>query len=209
MNIIKEGDIIKRHIIGVDPALAGDKSALILLRIVDHVTLRHFQNPLHELRYDLIGTKTLSGSLVHQAGEIEGIIPRFERCTVALDCTGLGIGLENILYASGVYAKKIVITGGQRANHSGRNLNVPRTVLIECLQRIIQQQKLKILKSQYSDLLLRELESFRSVYTSDGKLRFEADISRSLSHADFSFATACAVYVAENTGECVAVGWPG
>jgi hypothetical protein len=107
-----------------------------------------------------------------------------------------------------LYPKKIIITVGLSENHSGRTYHIPRTILIENLPSIIQQKRLKVLKSQYSDLLLKELESCRSVYDGNGRLRFEADISRSLSHADFSFVTACAVYVLENTGEVQAVQLP-
>jgi len=209
MSEYKEVDLILRHVLGVDPSLGGDKSAACLIREIDHVTLRHFQDPLHQRSYQVIGTKALSGSLVSQSAQIEAIMSRFERCVVGIDITGMGVGIADILESNHVYPKRITITGGNHANHNGRKMNVPRTVLIETLQRVIQQGKIIVLKSQYSDLLLRELESFRSVYTSDGKLRFEIDISRSLSHADFSFGTAVGVYVLENSGEVQAVSLAG
>lgn len=120
------------------------------------------------------------------------------RCVVAVDATGLGEPVVDMLRSSGLGCEvsAVNITGGERETRSGIVWNVPKSDLMAGVQVLIEKRELKIAgKLEEADALVRELADVRMTPGNAGRVRIGAD--RAGEHDDLVMALALACWRAK------------
>jgi len=181
-------------VIAVDPSVGGDISALSVLELVDDDFDNGFAT-LHNEFTKVRATKSLSGSLVQQADEIEELWKRYKKPEIGADVTGLGVGMAHILESRGIYPMKVTITSGMNEDRHGRVWHIGRTPLLSGLVRQLEQEKLKIMQTPHSEVIRAELTNFRNKFDNRGRLKYESVLDREISHSDFLFSIAIGVLI--------------
>lgn len=126
------------------------------------------------------------------------------RTALAVDATGVGAAVVDMLRKSGLSFDAVTITGGDTESHGTTysDWRVPKRDLIGGLQVLLQSERLKVAsRLQHAETLKRELLNFGvKVNISTGHDSYEA--WREGDHDDLVLATALAAWKAEK-GEFV------
>ena len=125
--------------------------------------------------------------------------PQLERCLLAVDMTGVGRAVVDMLVAMRPRAHivPITITAGKGVTSDNRGgWHVAKKELVSVLQVLLQSRRLKIAKSlANAAVLVRELETFKVKVTSSANETFEA--WREKDHDDLVLSVALATWLAE------------
>lgn len=125
--------------------------------------------------------------------------------TLAVDATGVGPPVVDMLRRSGLQPVAITITGGNQVTHPApRDWNVPKRDLVSVLQVLFHSGRLKIAAQlPHAETLKRELLNFRAKISVSGHDTYEA--WREGQHDDLVLALALACWA----GEHVRLAAPG
>ena len=100
------------------------------------------------------------------------------RCAMAVDATGVGTPVVEMLKEAGLDCEvcAVTITSGERANETGSGWNVPKQDLIAGVQVLLERGALRIARD-LGELapLVRELMDMKSLRSRTGRIRFGAD----------------------------------
>jgi hypothetical protein len=190
--------------LGLDLGQKSDYTAIALLEFRSG-GLPHYLTPwdVPKSTYDLRYLERIAlGTPYHRVvRRIAGIVrtPGIAgRCTLVVDCTGVGQGVVEMLREANLdcWLIPITITGGHNAHTVGRGKTVPKRDLISTLEVMIENQELRIA----ADLperrrLVEELMSMRSGPTRGGNgTRFGAS---GRNHDDLVLAISLACWQAK------------
>ncbi|MDP9438682.1 MAG: hypothetical protein M3P49_08050 [Actinomycetota bacterium] len=115
---------------------------------------------------------------------------------LAVDATGVGVAVVDLLRQRGLRFKAVTITGGNREAREGRNFRVPKRDLVAGLQVLLQTGRLKIASGlEHAETLRGELLAFRVKVSASGHDSYEA--WREQDHDDLVLAACLASWAAE------------
>ncbi len=116
---------------------------------------------------------------------------------LAVDATGVGGPVVDLLRKTGLNPLAITITGGDKASHEGQDYRVPKRDLVTCVQVLQQQRRLKVSPGLVEGAtLVREMQSFSYKISEVGHDSYGS--WREGSHDDLTLSVACALWVARN-----------
>lgn len=117
---------------------------------------------------------------------------------LAVDATGVGAAVVDMLGHAGLSFKSVVITGGERQTRDGDTHRVPKRDLIAAPQVLLQGRRLKIAPDlPDAETLTEELLNFRHAVTRSANEAYGA--WREGDHDDLVLAVALAVWAAHKT----------
>ena len=115
---------------------------------------------------------------------------------LAVDATGVGRAVLDLLDRQGLHPLAITITGGDQVQSDGREFRVPKRDLVSTLLVALQSNRLRIAKAlPMAPVLLEELLNFKAKISVSGHDSYEA--LRESIHDDLVLATAIACWSAE------------
>jgi hypothetical protein len=186
-----------RYIVGLDLGQAQDPTAVCVVEVLigdgknglppgPSYHVRHLQRFRLGTPYPEIVTQvtTLMGNL------------KDPEALLAVDATGVGRPVVDLLRQAGLAPLAITITAGDKVTHEGKEYRVPKRDLVAALQVALQSQKLKIAASlPDAKTLIAELLSFK--VRIDPKTAHDSyDTWREGAHDDLVLATGIAVWAA-------------
>lgn len=112
---------------------------------------------------------------------------------LAVDATGVGVAVTDMLREAGLRFKSVTITGGEKEHREGNNYRVPKRDLITRAQVLLQNRRLKVVPTlAEAATLIQELTNFRYKISPSGHDSYEA--WREGDHDDLVLALALAVW---------------
>ena len=142
--------------IGLDLGQKRDPAAIAIVEKKGLILVRHLERmPLG----------TTYPNIVERIRRIANHHPLAGRCALAVDGTGLGAPVVDMLRAAriGCEIAAVTITGGEKESKSGNTWNVPRTDLIAGLQLLLEQKQIKIAsRLKETEAIVRELMNINS-----------------------------------------------
>ncbi|MEN6341044.1 MAG: hypothetical protein ABFC89_00630 [Methanospirillum sp.] len=181
--------------VGLDLGQAADYTAIAVVEWTpDALKVRHLQ------RFAL---GTLYPAIVDAVAGLVSRLPGSPE--LAVDQTGVGRPVVDLLRVRGLRFDAVTITGGDTATHDGQDWRVPKRDLVGAVAVALQNERLKIARAlPEAETLKRELLNFK--VTIDPKTAHDSYSSwRESDHDDLVLAVALAVWSAERLGGCVAV----
>ena len=122
--------------------------------------------------------------------------PLTDECALAVDATGVGIAVTDMLRNAGLHFDGVTITSGEKETREGSRWRVPKRNLISACQVLLQQRRLKIAASlPEAKTLTEELLNFRYKITQASNLTYES--WREGAHDDLVLALSLAVWKAK------------
>lgn len=134
---------------------------------------------------------------------LESLLSRLTRpCEMAVDATGVGLAVVDLLRSRGLVFRAVTITGGDKETGEGRIHRVPKRDLVAGLQVLLQSGRLKIAAGlPDAETLRSELVNFRVKISASGHDSYEA--WREKDHDDLVLAAALCSWVAARGGGAV------
>lgn len=134
---------------------------------------------------------------------LESLLSRLTRSyDLAVDSTGVGLAVTDLLRDRGLRFRAVTITGGDKETSEGRNHRLPKRDLIAGLQVLLQSGRLKIAADlEHAETLRNELLNFRVKISASGHDSYEA--WREAAHDDLVLAAALCSWVAARGGGVV------
>ena len=153
--------------------------------------------PVYEVRH--LERLPLGTSYPEVVGRVRALLntpPLADDCALAVDATGVGMAVTDMLRKAGLYFDSVTITSGDRETREGSQWRVPKRDLISACQVLLQQRRLKIAASlPEAKTLTEELLNFRYKITQASNLTYES--WREGTHDDLVLALSLAVWEAE------------
>ena len=176
--------------VGLDLGQAADYTAIAVVEWTpDALKVRHLQ------RFQL---GTAYPAIVDDVAALMSRLPEYPE--LAVDATGVGRPVVDLLRVRGLRLEAVTITGGDTATHDGMDWRVPKRDLVGGVAVALQTGRLKI-AAGLSDAatLTRELLNFK--VSIDPKTAHDSYSSwRESIHDDLVLAVALAVWSAERVG---------
>jgi len=195
-------EVGRRYFIGLDLGQAQDYTAVAVVeRLVtagerDLVTYERQKEVSLRLRMvERMALGTPYPAVVERVREITGASELAGKCVLAVDATGVGRPVVDLLHAArlGCRIWPVSITGGDTESYSGGYYRVPKRDLVVRLQVAVQRDDLRIAaKMRDAEMLLREMGEMRVRVTEPGREQF--GVWRSGEHDDLVLAVALAVW---------------
>ena len=153
--------------------------------------------PVYELRYlERLPLGTLYPEVVGRIKALLSTPPLADECALAVDATGVGVAVTDMLRNAGLHFDGVTITSGEKETREGSRWRVPKRDLISACQVLFQQRRLKIAASlPEAKTLTDELVGFRYKITQASNLTYES--WREGAHDDLVLALSLAVWEAE------------
>jgi hypothetical protein len=153
--------------------------------------------PVYELRH--LERLPLGTRYPEVVGRIKALLstsPLADECALAVDATGVGVAVTDMLRNAGLHFDRVTITSGEKETREGSRWRVPKRDLISACQVLLQQRRLKIAASlPEAKTLTDELLNFRYKITQASNLTYES--WREGAHDDLVLALSLAVWEAE------------
>jgi len=123
--------------------------------------------------------------------------PIFDQPKLAVDITGVGLGVFDFVKQSGlpVIHRPILITAGSHVTNEAGCYHVPKKELVSVLQVLLQSRRLRVANIPERELLVKELLQFKVKVSTAGNESFEA--WRERDHDDLVLAVAMALWLGE------------
>ncbi len=113
---------------------------------------------------------------------------------LAVDATGVGVAVTDMLADAGLRFKSVTITGGEKESREGNSYRVPKRDLIAKAQVLLQNRRLKVVPTlSEAATLTQELTNFRYKISPGGHDSYEA--WREGDHDDLVLAVSLAVWL--------------
>jgi hypothetical protein len=153
--------------------------------------------PVYEVRHlERLPLGTRYPEVVGRVKALLNTSPLADECALAVDATGVGVAVTDMLRNAGLYFSSVTITSGEKATREGSHWRVPKRDLISACQVLLQQRRLKIAASlPEAKTLTEELLNFRYKITQASNLTYES--WREGAHDDLVLALSLAVWEAE------------
>lgn len=121
---------------------------------------------------------------------------QLDNCTVAVDSTGVGRPIVDLLREAGLTPVAITITSGEHVTSDDEfNYRVPKRDLVMAVQLLQQQQRLKVSKGlAEGPAFANEMQNFKYKISLAGNDSYNA--WRESDHDDMVLAAACALWLA-------------
>ena len=170
------------------------------LRIIEHEIDEEAESvpePVYEVRHlERLPLGTRYPEVVGRVKALLGTPPLADECALAVDATGVGVAVTDMLRNAGLYFDSVTITSGEKESREGSHWRVPKRDLISACQVLLQQRRLKIAASlPEAKTLTEELLNFRYKITQASNLTYET--WREGAHDDLVLALSLAVWEAE------------
>ena len=182
--------------VGLDLGQASDYTAIAIVeKIGDHGDTGAPLNVRHLQRFAL---GTTYPAIVEAVAGIVASLPDGAR--LAVDATGVGRPVVDLLTARGLRLHAVTITGGDTATYDGTNWRIPKRDLVGAVAVALQTGRLKIASClPDAATLTRELLNFK--VTIDPKTAHDSyGAWRESIHDDLVFAVGLAVWSADKFG---------
>ena len=170
----------------------------IIEREIDEET-DSLPEPIYEVRHLerlLLGTR-----YPEVVGRIKALLntpPLADECALAVDATGVGVAVTDMMRKAGLHFDSVTITSGEKEIHERFSWRVPKRDLISACQVLLQQRRLKIAASlPEAKTLTEELLNFRYKITEASNLTYES--WREGAHDDLVLALSLAVWEAKKS----------
>jgi len=153
--------------------------------------------PVYEVRHlERLPLGTRYPEVVCRIKALLNTPPLADECALAVDATGVGVAVTDMLRQAGLYFDSITITSGEKESREGSHWRVPKRDLISACQVLLQQRRLKIAALlPEAKTLTEELLNFRYKITQASNLTYES--WREGAHDDLVLALSLAVWKAE------------
>jgi hypothetical protein len=161
--------------VGLDLGKKRDPAAVAVVERFDRDAVFHRLGVRHVER---VALGTPYPRVVERVREIVGKVSLAGRCFLAVDATGVGEPVVDLLRAArlGCDLCAVTITGGEYQHHNGGAWSVPKRDLIAHVQVLLERDELRIARRMRDvGSLVRELLDMQSTTTSSGGRRFGAD----------------------------------
>ncbi len=194
------------YVLGLDLGQRQDYSALTL----DEIHARGTPEARHHARYlRRWPLNTAYPTIVDDVAALDGRPPLERTDVLAIDQTGVGRPVVDMLRQKQLRPVAITITGGDSVSAEGAFLRVPKRDLIGILQVLLQTERLKFARSLPDvPVLIQELESFRVKISP--QTAHDSYEHREGQHDDLVLATAVAAWYAERSQPNLRLlGWAG
>ena len=157
---------------GLDVGQKRDPSALVVVERsevatgeVSRVTFERVREVRQVVRWaEAMPLGLEYGEIVERVRAVAGWPELEGRCTVAVDATGVGAPVVEMLKRAGLgcTVTGVVITGGERAKQEGGEWRVPKRVLVQRLLVMLEQGELRVAgRMAGADKLMAELAGMR------------------------------------------------
>ena len=179
--------------VGLDLGQASDYTAIAVVEwMPSALNVRHLQR---------FQRRTVYPAIVDEVAGLMSRLPEYPE--LAVDATGVGRPVVDLLTARGLRLYAVTITGGDTATHDGMNWRIPKRDLVGAVAVALQTGRLKIASGlPDAATLTRELLNFK--VTIDPKTAHDSYSSwRESDHDDLVLAVALAVWSADRFGGCV------
>ena len=185
--------------LGLDLGQKRDPSALAMVERVEKMpawlAVRHVERMPLGLPYPAVVARIREIVL---SNEFHG------QCTLAVDATGVGAPVVDMLRAArlGCPMTAVTITGGEKASGDqwSANASVPKRDLMAEMLVLLEHRKLRIGQMPEGAQLIRELKDIRAKLTSQGTVRIGAEGTGE--HDDLAMALALACWRAKSRPPC-------
>ena len=191
-------------LVGLDLGQRRDYTALAVVQRTD--TLRPSGElrvaPTREARYAVKQLDRIRGVSYETVAERMVALlkrPELAKAQLAVDGTGVGVAVLDMLEARGLRPERVTITGGLEATSHGREHHVPKRDLASAVAVLLDAERLLIDEAlPLAPALTGELENFRVKLSPTGHASFEAGTDwRENEHDDLVLAVALAVWLGE------------
>jgi hypothetical protein len=159
--------------VGLDLGKKHDPAAVAVVERVDGVVQR-----LGVRHVERVPLGTPYPRVVDRVRQIVQSAPLRGRCALAVDATGVGEPVVDLLRAArlGCELCAVTITGGEYQHSRGSAWSVPKRDLIAQVQVLLERDELRIARRMPdAGSLVRELLDMQSTTTSSGRRRLGAD----------------------------------
>lgn len=185
-------------IVGVDVGQAHDHTALAIVqprwrRDDPEAALA----PIYDIRYlDRAPLGTSYPGLVRAIARMLTQPPLDGGARLIVDATGVGRPIVDLFIEHGLRPIAVTVTAGDQVNGRGRAVRVPKRDIASSLQRILQEERLRIASAlHHAGTLVDEMLDFRVRITASGHDQYGT--WREGAHDDLVFAVAIALWHAE------------
>lgn len=183
-----------RYYVGLDLGQAADYTALSVIDAVPQGEGEPTQLQIvHLHRYPL------GMSYPDIITDVQTVLSRISSTLLAVDATGVGRPVVDLLRKEKLNPIAITITGGDKAIHEGTNWRVPKRDLVGLLSVAFQNKRLKIAASlPFAKTLIDELLNFKVKVSAAGHDSYEA--WREGDHDDLVLSVAMACFAESKYG---------
>lgn len=177
---------------GVDLGQAADYTAIVVTQVLDdHLDVRHIQR---------LPLGTPYPAQVSTIARMMSTAPLGPSTTVAVDATGVGRAVVDLLRPLPFRLLPVTITGGASASRGAQGWHVPKRDLITATQVSLQQGRLRIAAGlPMAKELITELAAYRVSLASSSGNESWANDWRMAPHDDLVLALCIAVWAASRS----------
>ncbi len=196
-----------KHILSVDLGKDGDYTAMALLSLQERLMERVPRHQYDTTRASIVSSFALLGLERAELGtpytEISRRVARLttapaysQDILVVIDATGVGNAVAEMFAQAGVYAMKLIVTGGHEPSVKNGRYYVPKKDLVAALRTAFDTGRLKVAPGlpAWGDLLAEMTNFVMKRDQRTGHEKFEA--WRERDHDDLVLALAMGVWVA-------------
>lgn len=175
--------------VGLDLGQAADYTAIAVVELVaDAFHVRHLQ------RFAL---STTYPAIVDAVAGLMSRLPEYPE--LAVDATGVGRPVVDLLRTAGLRPNAVTVTGGSTTTHEGMDWWMPKRDLVGGVQVALQQGRLQIARAlPEAETLIHELTNYKVTISDAGHDSYGA--WRESIHDDLVFAVGLAVWSADKFG---------
>jgi hypothetical protein len=194
-------ETVRRYVLGCDLGQLADATALA---VIERETVwsptaatveRRPRRPVYNVRH--LERLPLGVTYPAQAAHVARLLatpPLAGNTELAVDSTGVGIPVLDLLRHAGLRPVGITITAGERVTREGGDYRVPKLELVSRVQALLHAGELRIARAMpEATALTDELRDFRVTFNAVGYASFGARTGR---HDDLVLAVAIAVWLA-------------
>jgi hypothetical protein len=184
---------VTRYYVGLDLGQAQDYTAL---SVIDAPPQESGPSPLHIVH---LHRYQLGMTYPDIIADVQRVLSRIPGARLAVDATGVGRPVVDLLRKERLQPIAITITGGDKAIHEGSNWRVPKRDLVGLLAVAFQNKRLKIAASlPHAKTLIDELLNFKVKVSAAGHDSYEA--WREGDHDDLVLSVAMACFAESKYG---------
>ncbi len=178
-----------------DDVVPWDVDADAPLVLPEGVSLEKFIQP----KYHVIDLQRILGSSFEiVAREARKMVEEINRCTIAVDATGMGRGLIEEMQRIGLSPIAVTLGGGNRITGGRLNWRVPSAMVYETTYTVFAQSRYKIASQlEHTRTLFSELQRCEVRRTDTGHARYGVWTGED-GHGDLVMALGLGTVVAEN-----------
>ena len=173
------------------------------------VSYDEIPEPIYEVRHlERLPLGTRYPEVVERVRKLLDTPPLQKNSILAVDATGVGTAVVDMLGRAGLCFERVIITAGEKETHEGNTYRVPKRDLIATAQVLLQTRRLKIAPAlPEAEILAEELLNFRYEITRAGNDVYGA--WREGDHDDLVLAVALATWLVRGCPPQVDLGYSG